>query len=848
MSETIKTKDAKKGGYLVGKPHSEGGIKGINVDTGQPIEVEGGEVVITKPAVESNRTYEFEGKQMKPKEILSKINSEHGGVSFAKGGVMKTSKYEEGGVIQEYINNNPVSENYKNVRKVLFETDNMGLDNYNLRKIEYVELRKDNIVVVDDGQNPFLIEKTISIGDWAFLGGYYFQYFSDSKIVKTNLDQDSVYPLKPWQLKKIESSNNDLQLHFIREVNGIIQKVILPKTDSESNSIIAHSIQVIPNICAILPDNFSETDEIIYPADNGTGFSDAWMYGKLGVEVMHNSNLIASKLYYYQHEIKSSNLQGCYGKEFYGTSYSYYLNRDKWLTSSFEEVQEEYRFATIGDVVDIGIDETVSKGLREVVSYQEDDLFCYTCEFVSDKNFNAENIGGKKRNDNYDSDDNNIVVWLENCRILGLFLELPIIRKSDDSFIWNYPEIDWVIFEYDNRLYAVNEDRVRIGNIRELAQPTISTTTPISDFEKQKKRARKKVVNATEPYQILKEIVNDEINKLTILSGVANTIGRKFDIDRKLAELREQRDMYELKSDTITGLLDKLAAVNNQPKFTEEMPDMSLLAPNGQPTELTNQQWHTVRTENFIEWFGDWLLAYEMQDYTEVSKVINPTTQEPLVLYHGSRADFIRWKFDRFPAAYFADNLSYSQWFAENQTTGEESVLYQVFVNMKNPLDMRTFGYTDHSVREYLEYMRDTYNIPFIKGTPMLLQYQKAGQQAVEQFMEHRLPFWSFIRHVNQGLLTYLRDESLYDGIIMYEHNPSDLINGQPNVTNSYVIFRTEQVKWASANHYNAAVKDSRFQKGGVTIDKKKKRVKTKYAKSAEQQAIKLLNDLDFVF
>jgi hypothetical protein len=51
----IETKDAKNGGYLVGRSHKDGGIKGVNVDTGDPIEVEGGEVVITKPAVESNK-------------------------------------------------------------------------------------------------------------------------------------------------------------------------------------------------------------------------------------------------------------------------------------------------------------------------------------------------------------------------------------------------------------------------------------------------------------------------------------------------------------------------------------------------------------------------------------------------------------------------------------------------------------------------------------------------------------------------------------------------------------------------------------------------------------------------
>lgn len=80
--------DAKDGGLFVGRSHANGGIKAINLSTNQPIEVEGGEVIITKPAVEDQTKREFEGKMMTNKEILSHINESGGGVSFAKGGEM----------------------------------------------------------------------------------------------------------------------------------------------------------------------------------------------------------------------------------------------------------------------------------------------------------------------------------------------------------------------------------------------------------------------------------------------------------------------------------------------------------------------------------------------------------------------------------------------------------------------------------------------------------------------------------------------------------------------------------------------------------------------------------------
>ncbi len=66
MKKFIKTTSGKKGGLFVGKSHDKGGIPAIVVDTGQPIEVEGGEVIINK---EASKKYWKE---------LSKINQSAG--------------------------------------------------------------------------------------------------------------------------------------------------------------------------------------------------------------------------------------------------------------------------------------------------------------------------------------------------------------------------------------------------------------------------------------------------------------------------------------------------------------------------------------------------------------------------------------------------------------------------------------------------------------------------------------------------------------------------------------------------------------------------------------------------
>ena len=84
--DMITHKSGSAGGLLVGNRHSEGGIKAINKSTNAPLEMEGGEVVITRNAVSDNEKREFEGEMLTNREILSKINEGGGGVSFEEGG------------------------------------------------------------------------------------------------------------------------------------------------------------------------------------------------------------------------------------------------------------------------------------------------------------------------------------------------------------------------------------------------------------------------------------------------------------------------------------------------------------------------------------------------------------------------------------------------------------------------------------------------------------------------------------------------------------------------------------------------------------------------------------------
>lgn len=97
-----------KGGITKGKSHKEGGIPMVVKSTGQQVELEGGEGVINKRNMASEKTFEFEGKEKTICEIASEINSADGnGVKIDCGNVTgKKYEYATGGKIldedQEY--------------------------------------------------------------------------------------------------------------------------------------------------------------------------------------------------------------------------------------------------------------------------------------------------------------------------------------------------------------------------------------------------------------------------------------------------------------------------------------------------------------------------------------------------------------------------------------------------------------------------------------------------------------------------------------------------------------------------------------------------------------------------
>ena len=115
-------------------------------------------------------------------------------------------------------------------------------------------------------------------------------------------------------------------------------------------------------------------------------------------------------------------------------------------------------------------------------------------------------------------------------------------------------------------------------------------------------------------------------------------------------------------------------------------------------TVLTYRQWVQVRTPAFKEWFGDW-----ENDPDNASKVVNPKTGEPLVVYHGTDVEFD--VFDRNKTGSNTDNGMRGKGFymATDRRTAEGygNRLIESFTDLKKPFYPSDF----ESAEEIAQYL-----------------------------------------------------------------------------------------------------------------------------------------------
>jgi hypothetical protein len=214
---------------------------------------------------------------------------------------------------------------------------------------------------------------------------------------------------------------------------------------------------------------------------------------------------------------------------------------------------------------------------------------------------------------------------------------------------------------------------------------------------------------------------------------------------------------------------------------------------NGAPQEYYNSEGRSyINNNNFKNWF-------------EGSQVVDKDGN-PLIVYHGTGpVDFSKWQFNMFPAAYFGENKSYSDWFAQikGQSSGR---LYQCYLCILNPLDLRMFKTDKVTYSDFMAYieLRYGYKLP---ENPMM----KAMSDA-----EGGVWAWRYLRFA-PNWLNFIKNSKVFDGIAFYENNPQDLLpDGSENTTPAWIVFNSNQIKSAYGNQtYSTESDDIRFKKGG---------------------------------
>lgn len=194
--------------------------------------------------------------------------------------------------------------------------------------------------------------------------------------------------------------------------------------------------------------------------------------------------------------------------------------------------------------------------------------------------------------------------------------------------------------------------------------------------------------------------------------------------------------------------------------------------------------------------------VWEFKAWFQGSKVVDEQN-EPLIVYHGSKnTQFTDFKFDIFPGVYFAQNKSYSEWFAK---LGPNDTLFQCYIKVLNPIDLKVFGVDKVKYDELVGYVELKYGF---KLTP---------NKAIKALSDAQggLWAWQYLRGGVDWLKQIIKD-GRFDGLTFYENNPQDMVDGKENVTPAWMVFKPTQIKEAIGNlTFSSYSNDIRFKKGG---------------------------------
>ncbi|HEH9710548.1 TPA: hypothetical protein SIC46_002165 [Pasteurella multocida] len=331
----------------------------------------------------------------------------------------------------------------------------------------------------------------------------------------------------------------------------------------------------------------------------------------------------------------------------------------------------------------------------------------------------------------------------------------------------------------------------------------------------------------------------NDVDDLVINIQRANAMNQRANVVAE--QMRMQRQQEDVQADDINDDLNALSEESGDLKLSRSQQEMPSFyetekalggyeayqqAVKGGKTELSYRQWVQVRTPEFKAWFGDW-----ENDPKNASKVVNPKTGEPLLVYHGSsNYGFNTFKDERVRGIYFTDNQDIAKsYFDKNNSNGG---YYGTFLNIRNPSESDFEGQSwnnyidpkDNAIGDYFVLNQyDEVEARFIKESKANQYIQDNTDEDFELRVEHidnvdpsLYDDSDDIKGVSTDYLTIDAKSRGYNGAIY--HNVRDRYNGftdKPNDTeaNVFVAFKANQIKSATDNtgEFNVSNDDIRY-------------------------------------
>lgn len=219
-----------------------------------------------------------------------------------------------------------------------------------------------------------------------------------------------------------------------------------------------------------------------------------------------------------------------------------------------------------------------------------------------------------------------------------------------------------------------------------------------------------------------------------------------------------------------------------------------MTAPNGERTKLDAEQWATVRTANFKNWFGDW-----ENDPENASKVVDENG-EPMVVWHGRSAEFntfekkegvrfIMGLEDKVKAEgfFFSPDKGLAEEFASNSSRhrGGKANVVPCFLNIRRPMDL--------TGEDYDRIYEDVTGWEYMVG------------------MDTQDNLWGIMDE--EGMADKIKEKG-YDGAIFVE----EVDDSYEPTKISYCALDANQIKSAENNNgdFSADNNDIRFSLAGV--------------------------------